>query len=816
MASNKNGLTETSKTDNGSDKLVASSEWISLTDDNGIKKRIITKGTGPELPSRSFVAVQYSSWLLTKKSKGEHEILTETLIESTEDRYGTPFTFQLGSGQVVHGLDEAVKTMFVGEKCEISLTSEYAYGKIGYLPFIPPNADLKYEVEVLRFTEQPVKRKLLRLTKLKQEGNEYYKKNDSIRAREYYQKALGIIEDEATEYAQEPSKTDADAAVTVTEASGSKISKRLINKEFQELFVILNSNTAACFLAERDFFGAKKHCKEALEQDPNNVKALYRLGQAFLGMNEFDEAIKQVDQGLSIAPNDNSLKLLREKIVSARIQSEKKEKNMYILLTRLIPIQLPRITTQSPLLPRTLVMSTLSTPNVSKRSIIENKELSRLPTDIKFYAVLVGGALAIATIGAGLYYYINSRSPRPKSSKKEQSITPWEVEGAVIDGKPQAINYDKLIEQFGTKPISNELLTRLENLTGKKPHLLLRRGVFFSHRELENILNKYEQKKPFFLYTGRGPSSTSMHLGHMIPFVFCQWLQEVFDVPLVIQLTDDEKFLFKTDLTLDDAHKFAFENAKDIIACGFNLEKTFIFSDFDYVGDCIGKLHFVAIQAAPSFSNSFPQIFGKKSDIPCLIPCAIDQDPYFRLTRDVAHKLKYPKPSLIHAKFFPALQGPQTKMSASIDSSAIFLTDTANQIKKKVNKYAFSGGGDTLELHKLNGGNPDIDVAYQYLTMFLDDDDELEDIYKKYKSGELMTGELKAKCIAVLQKFVGDFQKRKSEITDDLVKQFMNPTRKIVVNDLDGKSKINDDPTRKIGKSDDQVEILPEVKISES
>ena len=68
-----------------------------------------------------------------------------------------------------------------------------------------------------------------------------------------------------------------------------------------------------------------------------------------------------------------------------------------------------------------------------------------------------------------------------------------------------------------------------------------------------------------------------------------------------------------------------------------------------------------------------------------MIPCAIDQDPYFRLTRDVAARLKYPKPALIHARFFPALQGPQTKMSASIDSSAIFMTDTPNQIKNKVN-----------------------------------------------------------------------------------------------------------------------------------
>lgn len=62
-----------------------------------------------------------------------------------------------------------------------------------------------------------------------------------------------------------------------------------------------------------------------------------------------------------------------------------------------------------------------------------------------------------------------------------------------------------------------------------------------------------------------------------------RWLQEVFDVPLVIQLTDDEKYLWK-DLTIEQCRRFAVENAKDIIACGFDVNKTFIFSDLDYMG----------------------------------------------------------------------------------------------------------------------------------------------------------------------------------------------------------------------------------------
>ena len=402
----------------------------------------------------------------------------------------------------------------------------------------------------------------------------------------------------------------------------------------------------------------------------------------------------------------------------------------------------------------------------------------------------------------------SNATSQPTVSSAEQKITPWDVSGATdADGTVAAIDYNKLIEQFGTRHITEELLQRFEKVTGHKPHPLLRRGSFFSHRDLDFILTRYEQGKPFYLYTGRGPSTESMHLGHLIPFLFTKWLQDVFDVPLVIQLTDDEKFLFKSSLTIKDTRRFAFENARDIIACGFRLEKTFIFSDFDYVGgpfyhnivsiarcittsqskgtfgfndsDSVGKLHFVAVQAAPSISSSFPQIFGERNDIPCLIPCAIDQDPYFRQTRDVAARLKVPKPSLIHAKFFPALQGSGTKMSASNTSSSIFMGDTPKQIKDKINKHAFSGGRETLELHRQFGGRPEVDVAFQYLTFFVDSDEEMAEIEKSYRAGELLTGELKKKCITVLQALVQDFQTRKAAISDDVVRQFMDKDRKI-------------------------------------
>ncbi|CAJ0836652.1 16819_t:CDS:2 [Entrophospora sp. SA101] len=98
---------------------------------------------------------------------------------------------------------------------------------------------------------------------------------------------------------------------------------------------------------------------------------------------------------------------------------------------------------------------------------------------------------------------MDTNSAQTKTITQDQIINPWNVNGAVVDGKQQAIDYDKLIEQFGTKRIDKDLLERFETLTGKKCHIFLRRGVFFSHRELGMILDRYEKKKPFFLYTGR-------------------------------------------------------------------------------------------------------------------------------------------------------------------------------------------------------------------------------------------------------------------------------------------------------------------------
>lgn len=363
---------------------------------------------------------------------------------------------------------------------------------------------------------------------------------------------------------------------------------------------------------------------------------------------------------------------------------------------------------------------------------------------------------------------------------EEFRVTPWEVAGQV--------DYDKLRRQFGTGLIDDDMRNRIKKICGGL-HPMLSRGFFFSQRDLKLVLDDYESKKGFFLYTGRGPSGP-MHIGHLVPLIFTKWLQDKFDVNLYIEITDDEKFLFKRELSWEDVGKHAADNILDIAAVGFKPDKTFIFKDSEYVKNVYPlmlkvakKITFSTTRAVFGFENEtnigsifypayqvVPTFFERKR---CLIPNAIDQDPFWRIQRDIAEKLGHKKTAAIHSKFIPPLQGISGKMSASSPDSAVWLTDDEKTVKRKINKYAFSGGQTTVEEHRKLGGNPDIDVSYQWLSiLFEPDKKKLRKIHDDYHSGKLLSGELKATLIGHVNEFLKEHSKNRKK-AEKLVDRFM-------------------------------------------
>ncbi|WP_456474555.1 tryptophan--tRNA ligase [Candidatus Pyrohabitans sp.] len=359
-------------------------------------------------------------------------------------------------------------------------------------------------------------------------------------------------------------------------------------------------------------------------------------------------------------------------------------------------------------------------------------------------------------------------------------VTPWEVVGE--------IDYDKLIDKFGTSPIDDALLERFRRLAGEL-HLMLRRKIFYSHRSLNWVLTQYEKGSPFVLYTGRGPSGNT-HLGHLMPWIFTRWLQEKFNAKLLFQLTDDEKFLFNPELTLEDTRRYAYENALDLIALGFDPKKTEIFLNTEYIKSQyklalkvakrttfstakavfgfknetnIGLIFFTSMQSAPCFLESERQ--GKA--VPVLIPCAIDQDPHFRITRDAAPHLGYPKPALVHCKFFPSLLGGD-KMSASKPESSIYTTDSLRDARRKI-MNAFTGGRETAQLQRKLGGNPSVCSIYQYLYyIFEEDDEKIKEQHEACVRGELLCGEHKRYLAEKVESFLMQHQERREKAKDVL------------------------------------------------
>jgi tryptophanyl-tRNA synthetase len=359
---------------------------------------------------------------------------------------------------------------------------------------------------------------------------------------------------------------------------------------------------------------------------------------------------------------------------------------------------------------------------------------------------------------------------------EEFVVTPWEVRGE--------IDYEKLIKKFGVKPITEELLNRIKKHT-KDLHLMLRRKIFFSHRDLDWILDKYERGEKFFLYTGRGPSGYT-HIGHLIPWIFTKWLQDKFDAELYFQMTDDEKFLVKPELELESTMNFAYDNTLDVIACGFDPKKTFIFLNVEYAKtqyklaiqvakhitlstakavfgftdqSNIGITFFPAMQAVPCF---LPSVL-KGKNVPCLIPAAIDQDAYWRgIARHVAPKLGFYKPAQIHSKFIPGL-GKGGKMSASEPETCIFTTDPPKVIERKI-MNAFTGGADTIEEQRKKGGNPDICPVYAYyFFLFEKDDKKLKEIYEDCKSGRRICGDCKRELAEKVKTFLAEHQKKREK-----------------------------------------------------
>jgi tryptophanyl-tRNA synthetase len=351
---------------------------------------------------------------------------------------------------------------------------------------------------------------------------------------------------------------------------------------------------------------------------------------------------------------------------------------------------------------------------------------------------------------------------------EEFVVTPYEVKGR--------IDYDRLRELFGTQELTGELLARIHHLAGGELHPLLQRGVYYSHRDLGPLLDAFANGRPFFLYSGRGPSGP-LHTSHLLHFDLCQWLQRRLGVPMYIQITDDEKFWARTNLSREETAYWGLENLYDLLALGFDPKRTKVFFDsrsiralyplairvarkipystvkavFGFEPSMnIGLVFYTALQTVPCFWPSWAE--GRS--VPCLIPCGIDQDPHFRVTRDIAEGLGYPKPALVHSQMVPGLLG-EAAMSTSGEraDNSLFLNDPPEVVERKV-RNAFTGGRATVEEQRRLGAVPEIcSVWALWRTRFAETEEKFVEVTAGCRSGALLCGDCKSQVLERIHAF---------------------------------------------------------------
>jgi len=256
-----------------------------LTNDGGVRKVILKQGAGDVVPASSLCRVHFNGYL----------DMSDEPFDSSRLR-GRVHQFKLGAGEAIIGWDIGVATMKRGEISRFMMKHNYAYGNLGCPPRIPEKATVMFEIELLSFVDQSASDAYSALNEderekasfieiynlsiqLRQEGNEAFTTNQVGRACGRYSRALRLLENARL-------KDEED--------------EKLMKEACQKLYL----NLSLCDLKQKRSGRAAKYARKALECDPRNVKAIYRLGMALRQLGEFDNAKKQLTRALRLSPNN--------------------------------------------------------------------------------------------------------------------------------------------------------------------------------------------------------------------------------------------------------------------------------------------------------------------------------------------------------------------------------------------------------------------------------------------------------------------------------------------------------------------------------
>nr|XP_020478046.1 peptidyl-prolyl cis-trans isomerase FKBP8 isoform X2 [Monopterus albus] len=290
---------EKKSSDTDSDLSCQVDEWLDVLGNDQLKKKVVKAGKGRDTRPQKGQNVKIH--LKTYLKDG-------TLVEEQSD-----LSFTLGDGDVIQALDLTVQLMEMEEKVLIQTDAKYAFGARGSLePVVPPNAPLSLEVELLEATDAPDLELLSPAEKIalashkRERGNVHYQRGDYTFAVNSYSIALQITESS--------SKVDISAEE---------------ENELMDVKVKCLNNMAASQLKLDHYDAALKSCVLALAHQPDNIKALFRMGKVLALQGEYPEAIQTLKRALKLEPSNKTIHTELSKLVKKHSEQRGAEQAMY-------------------------------------------------------------------------------------------------------------------------------------------------------------------------------------------------------------------------------------------------------------------------------------------------------------------------------------------------------------------------------------------------------------------------------------------------------------------------------------------------------
>jgi tryptophanyl-tRNA synthetase len=266
------------------------------------------------------------------------------------------------------------------------------------------------------------------------------------------------------------------------------------------------------------------------------------------------------------------------------------------------------------------------------------------------------------------------------------------------------------------------------------------------HRGFEDYNNNQE----YFLYTGRGPSQGSFHIGHLLSLRLIKNLGTELKIETFFMIADDEKIL-RDSIDKETMDMNVTKTIEQLNMIGFTNDNTKFHINTQHIGP---KEYQIMLKLMSLLSvEQLKNIFGNKDNIgeyfytfyqlvpcflypekQCIVVCGLDQDPFFRLARYLAKRIGYKPPIVLYVKSVPGLDGSEKMSTSNPASNPIFINDSYEIIKNKIFSIKKVGAGTLNELFD-KGANLEEDTLIQLARLFEDDSNMLKLVEDYYSQG---------------------------------------------------------------------------------